>query len=76
MQLKLFVFISITQEGGRELPETDTQNTVTAEVRKAEKRPDCNSLFLLFHFESISHIVNILVSAIENLFLSLGFYQL
>ena len=54
----------------------DTQNTVTAEVRKVEKRPDRNSLFLLFHFQSISHIVNILVSAIENLFLSLGFYQL
>ena len=41
-----------------------------------EKSPECNSLFLLFHFQSISHIVNILVSAIENLFQSLVFYQL
>ena len=70
MQLKLSVFISI--RGGKgitsNIRDLDTQNTVTAEVRKVEKRPDCNSLFLLFHFESISHIVNILVSAIENLF--------
>ncbi|XP_066018934.1 tetratricopeptide repeat protein 28-like [Pocillopora verrucosa] len=36
----------------------DTLNNVTAEVRKVGKS---NSLFLLFHFESISHIVNILV---------------
>ena len=49
---------------------------MTAEVRKVEKRPDRNSLFLLLHFQSISNIVNILVSAIENLFLSLGVYQL
>ena len=78
MQLKLSVFISI--RGGKgitsNIRDLDTQNTVTAEVRKVEKRPDCNSLFLLFYFESISHIVNILVSAIENLFLSLGVYQL
>ena len=41
---------------------------MTAEVRKVEKSPECNSLFLLFRFQSISHIVNILVSAIENPF--------
>ena len=54
----------------------DTQNTETAEVRKVEKSLDCNSLLLLFYFQSINHIVNILVSAIENRFLSLAFYQL
>ena len=69
MQLKLSVFISIRVGKGitSNIRDLDTQNTVTAEVRKVEKRPDCN-LFLLFHFQSISHIVNILVSAIENLF--------
>ena len=46
----------------------DTQNTVTAEVRKVEKSPDCNSFVLFGLFSSVSHIVNILVCAIENLF--------
>ena len=65
--LKYFFFISISPEGeGNNLNtrDLDTQNTVTAEVRKFGKS---NSLFLLFHLESISSTVNILVSAIENL---------
>ena len=75
MQFKTFPFISISPEGEGNILNTrdlDAFNTVTAEVRKVGKS---NSLFLLFHFESISHTVNILVSAIENLSYSLGFYQ-
>ena len=80
MQIETFWFCFDQPRGGRGITsntsDLDTQNTQRVEVRKAEKSPDYNSLFLLFHFQSISHIVNILVSAIENLFLSLGFYQL
>ena len=68
MQFKTFPFISISPKGEGNILNTrdlDALNTVTAEVQKVGKS---NSLFLLFHFESISHIVNILVSAIENLF--------
>ena len=63
MQFKTFPFISISPEGEGNILNTrdlDALNTVTAEVRKVGKS---NSLFL-FHFESISHIVNILVSTI------------
>ena len=74
MQLTLFLFISIGSEGEMEYTrDLDTQNTVTADIRKVGKS---NSLFLLFHFESICHIVNILVSAIKSLFYLLDFYQL
>ena len=66
----MYVYILLIGQKGitSNTSDLDTQNTERAEVRKVEKNPDCNSLFLLFHFQSISHIVNILVSAIENLF--------
>ena len=78
--IETFRFYFVQPRGGKGVTlitrDLDTQNTERKEVGKVEKHPDCNLLFLLFHFQSISHIVNILVSAIENLFLSLGVYQL